>query len=172
MTTREQLDEILSPEEQNELLVAAVLAAAKRYSLVSEQFRNFEKVKAKERSGELSLMDRLMDCLPTGNGHEWLTCELWDHRDSLFEAAWGDSEEELLAAIMGPPSLDENHALSLEDSIKDKFEWAVVPAWSDRKAPKLSVLVDFISDWRHAVLTRLSRRLRLDGEGVGDRSSS
>ncbi len=162
MTTLEQINALLPPEEQNRLLLSGALAALARYSCFSAAWSNHQELLAKELSGELTLPDRLLDSVPN-DGYSWLADELWDVRESLFEAAWGDSGEEWLAAIIGPVELDEYQAEQLESAIEFLFETEdSLPAWSARKVPPRQNIADFIADWRWELIRRLSRRIPLE----------
>lgn len=167
MTPIDRLLPLLPVTQQREILVSTTLEALARYSVCNENLINYEKTRALERNGELTLMDRLSDCLPT-EGCSWLHDVLWDHRDGLFEAALGDTGEEWLAAIMGPTELDEFNAGLLQDAISDIYDSGeCIPAWADRKAPPIPELVNFLRDWREVIMQRLLRRIVLPDDNLG-----
>ena len=116
MSTLEELNSLLPPEERKQVLLSAAQTAVARYSIVSEHWSNHAILLAKERSGEMTLADRLLDCVPTDQS--WLENDLWDYRESVFEGAWGDTGEEWLAAIIGPPELDEPRAVECKRRLK------------------------------------------------------
>lgn len=52
MSALEQINVLLPPEEQNHLLLSAVLAALARYSCISETWSNYQELIAKGHSEE------------------------------------------------------------------------------------------------------------------------